>query len=96
MPKDIQVQVPKGKVLITSSSDWFTNEIFFRSHDSRELISQENLDAGQLLEDGESTIIREKFRNDGPGEKYDYTITEIRITNKNGKAQLKELQKIIV
>lgn len=78
-----KLTVPKDKVLITCSSDSFTYETFYTAHSAGEEV--DSLD-GQLLNDGESVEVRESLRNDGPGEKYDHTFTDMRITNKKGKA----------
>lgn len=77
--------VPKGKVLVTSSSDWFTNETYFTVHPAGAQVSCEAMTHGRLLNDGESVEVTESLRNDGPGEPRDHTFTHMRITNQSGK-----------
>jgi len=75
--------VPENKVLIYISKDWFTNEIFHIIYNAGEEANRE----GKLLKNGESIVVRDIDRNAD----YSYTVTELKITNKNGKALIKKI-----
>lgn len=94
MKNDVkEVKVPKGKVLLTSSADWFSDEVFYTAHNAGARVDQEALRAGQLLADGESVVVKEKIRNDMPEEARDWTVTESRISNVRGRAKTVELSR---
>jgi hypothetical protein len=90
---DKQVKIPKGKVLVSRSYDWLTYEVFFGTRDAGEECGEEYFKGGQLLDDGEKVEVREKVRNDGPGEPRDWTVIDVRIVNKGGRAIRKELKR---